>query len=87
MTANDSKSYFGYLNRLVDEYNNTYHHSVDKKPIDAEYFALSEGIETNTKAPNFKVGDTIRINKYKSIFSKGFKENLLKEIIVIDSVL
>ena len=23
MTANDSKSYFCYLNKLVDEYNNT----------------------------------------------------------------
>ena len=27
MTGNDSKSYLGYLNKLVDEYNN-YHHSI-----------------------------------------------------------
>ena len=26
MTANDSKSYFSYLNKLVDQYNNTYHY-------------------------------------------------------------
>ena len=25
-TANDSKSYLPYLNKLVDQYNNTYHH-------------------------------------------------------------
>ena len=25
LTANDSKSYLGYLNKLVDEYNNTYY--------------------------------------------------------------
>ena len=24
MTGNDSKSYLGYLNKLVDQYNNTY---------------------------------------------------------------
>ena len=29
--ANDSKSYIPYLNKLVDEYNNTYHHSINKK--------------------------------------------------------
>ena len=26
LTGNDSKSYLSYLNNLVDEYNNTYHH-------------------------------------------------------------
>ena len=27
MAANDSKSYFPYLNKTVDQYNNTFHHS------------------------------------------------------------
>ena len=31
MTVNDSNSYLDYLNKLVDQYNNTYHHSVIKK--------------------------------------------------------
>ena len=31
MTANDSKSYLPYLNKLVDQYNNTYYHSINKK--------------------------------------------------------
>ena len=30
MTANDNKSYSGYLNKLVDEPNNTYHRSTVK---------------------------------------------------------
>ena len=42
MTANDSKSYLSYLNKSVDQYNNTYHHSNDKKPINADYSALTE---------------------------------------------
>ena len=40
MTTDDSKSYLSYLNKLVDEYYNTYHHSVNKKPINAGYSAL-----------------------------------------------
>ena len=31
MTANDRKSYLSYLNKLLDQLNNTYHHSIDKK--------------------------------------------------------
>ena len=32
ITANDSKSYLGYLNKLVVEYKNTYHSSIGRKP-------------------------------------------------------
>ena len=41
MIANDNKSDLNYLNKLVDKYNNTYH-SVNKKPVNADYYALSE---------------------------------------------
>ena len=42
MKANDSKSDLAYLNKLVDQYNNTYHHSIGKKAINADYSALTE---------------------------------------------
>ena len=38
MTANDSKSDVSYLNKLVEQYNNTYHHSMNKTPINDDYF-------------------------------------------------
>ena len=38
MTANKSKSYLAYLNKLVDEYNNRYHYSFDKEPIIVIFF-------------------------------------------------
>ena len=85
MTANDSKSYPGYLNKLVDQYNSTYDHSINNKPINADYSALTEKIETNPTAPKFKVSDRVRITKYKNI--RGFTKNWSKEIIIIDSVL
>ena len=51
MTANDSKSYLSHLNKLVGK--NIYHHSIVKKPINANYFALPEKIETNHKTQNY----------------------------------
>ena len=59
-----------------------------KKPINADYSALTEKVETNPKAPKFKVNDTVRITKHKNIFSrKGYTENWSREIFIIDSVL
>ena len=54
MTSNDSKSYLPYLNKLEDEYNNTSHHSVNKKPVNGDYSAFTEKIETNSKLLNLK---------------------------------
>ena len=43
MRANDSKSYHSYLNKLVCQYNTyTYHHSINRRPIDADYSTISE---------------------------------------------
>ena len=42
MTTNDSKSYLLYFSKLVDKYKNIYHRSIVKKPMHADYSALSE---------------------------------------------
>ena len=55
MTVNDSKSYLSYLNKLVDQSNNTYHHSISKKPINTNYSAVTEKTETNSKSPNLNL--------------------------------
>ena len=78
MIANDSKSYLGYLNELVDRLNNICHHSISKKPVNADDSDLTEKIKTNSKAPKFKVNDRVRITKYKNIFSKGRTKNWKK---------
>ena len=41
MTADYSKSYISYLDKLVDQYNNTYHHSFGKKAINVDYFTFA----------------------------------------------
>ena len=87
MTANDNKFYLPYLNKSADQYNNTYHHSINKKLINADYSAFDEKIETNPKASKFKVNDRARITRYKNIFSKGHTENLSREIFIINFAL
>ena len=59
-TANDSKSCLGYLNKLVDQHYNAYHRSIGKRPVDADYFALTKEIESSRKSPKIKVGDRVR---------------------------
>ena len=43
--------------------------------------------ENNEKDPKFKVGDFIRISKYKSIFGKGCTPNFSEEVFMIKKVL
>ena len=48
---------------------------------------MTEKIETNLKAPKFKVNERIIMTKYKNIFSKGYTESWSREICIIDSAL
>ena len=75
MTAKDSQTYLSYSNKLVDQYNHTYHLSIGKKPVDADYLALTEKNESNYKKPKFKVGDIVRKTKYKNMFIKAYTVN------------
>ena len=42
--------------------------------------------KTNDKDPKFKVGDRVRISKYKNIFAKGYTQNWSEEVFVIKKV-
>ena len=71
----------------MDQYDNIYHNSIDKEPINAGYSALTKKIEINPKVPTFKVNERVRITKYKNFFSKIFTETWSREIFIINSVL
>ena len=63
--------YFDKLDNIVNEYNNTYHRTIKMKPIDVKnYTYINIDKEVNDKNPKFKVGDHVRISKYKNIFAK-----------------
>ena len=56
------------MNKLVDKFSNSYHHSIGKKKLNADYSALTEEIEKNPKVHIFKIGDRVRIAKSKQFF-------------------
>ena len=37
--------------------------------------------------PKFKVGDTVRVSRYKSIFAKGYEANFTEELFKVTKVL
>ena len=42
--------------------------------------------EINNNIPKFKIGDTVRISKYKNIFAKGYTPNWSEEVFAIKKV-
>ena len=74
-----------YIDKLDD--NNPYHTTTKMKPIDVKdntYINTSK--EINNKDPKFKVGDRVRISKYRNIFAKGYMPNWSEEIFIIKKV-
>ena len=87
MTSISKNVYIGKLDDIVDEYNNIYHTTIKQKPIDVrDNTYINTNKETNDKDPKFKVGDHVRISKYKNIFAKGYTPNWSEEVFVIKKV-
>ena len=42
--------------------------------------------EVNDKDPKFKIGDHVRISKYKNIFAKGYTPNWSEEVFVVSKI-
>ena len=87
MTSISKNVYIDKLDDIVNEYNNTYHRTIKMKPVDVKdntYIDFKK--EVNDKDPKFKVGDHVRISKYKNIFAKGYTLNWSEEVFVIKKV-
>ena len=79
--------YIDKLDAIVCEYNNIYHGTIKMKPVDVkDYTYIYLKKEVNDKDPKFKVGDHVRISKYKNIFAKRYKPNWSEEVFVIRKV-
>ena len=87
MTSISKNVYIDKLDDTVNEYNNTYHRTIKMTPVDVKdntYIDFKK--EVNDKDPKFKVGDHVRISKYKNIFAKGYTPNWSEEVFVIKKV-
>ena len=87
MTATGKNVYYDVLDDVVNEYNNTKHSTIEMKPIDVGDNNKRVYIdEHNEKDSRFKVGDRVRISRYKNIFAKGYTPNWSKEIFIVDKI-
>ena len=87
MTLVSKNVYIDKLNDIVGEYNNTYHRTIKMKLVDVKdntYIDFKK--EVNDKDPKFKVGDHVRISKYKNIFAKGYTPNWSEEVFVVNKI-
>ena len=75
MTSISKNGYIDKLDDILNQYknkNNTYHRTIKMKPVDVKDNAYIDfKKEGNGKGPKIKVGNHVRISKYKNIFAKG----------------
>ena len=75
------------LDDIVNKYNNRAHKTIKIKPIDVTDDSYAEYNEDfNKKGPKFKVGDHVRISKYKNIFAKRYTPNWSEEVFVVSKI-
>ena len=75
------------MDDTVGEDNNTYHRTIKMKPVyvkDKTYIDFLKKV--NDENPKFKVGDHVKISKYKNIFVKGYIPGWSKDVFVIKKV-
>ena len=75
------------LDDTINKYNKTVHKTFKMKPIDVTDDSYAEyNDDLNKKDPKFKVGDQVRISKYKNIFAKGYAPNWSEEVFVVNKI-
>ena len=80
MTSVSKNVYIDKLDDIVGEYDNTYHGKIKMKLADVKnntYIDFEK--EINDKYSKFKVGDNVRISKYKNILLKDTHQPSLKK--------
>ena len=76
MTSISKSLYIDKLDDIVNKCNNTYHRTIKMKPVDDKDNArIDFSKQVNDDDSKFKVGNYVRISKYKKIFAKGYTPN------------
>ena len=79
--------YIDKLDDIVNKYNNIYHSTIKLKTANVKDNAYIDfDKESNNMDPKFKVGEYVRVSKYKNILAKGYTEHLSKKIFMIKKV-
>ena len=64
------------VNYIVNKYNDTYHSTIEMQLVDVKSSTyIHSSKEIYKKDPKFKIGDIVRISKYKNMFAKSHTSN------------
>jgi hypothetical protein len=94
-TSKETRKWTDIVQNMVDDYNNTYHRTIKMSPVEASRHENSLTVWKNIYGayltekygtPKYKVGQTVRISKYKSVFDKGYLPNFTEEFFKIKEV-
>ena len=89
---NGSYKWINIYKKLLYDYNHSYHRTIKCKPADVnkknsksmlKLFKNKNEVFSKSK---FKVGDNVRISKYKHVFEKGYTPNWTTEVFKIRKV-
>ena len=86
LTATGKNVYYGVLVDVVNKYDNTKHSTIKLKQMDVKNNKRVYIDEQNEKDIKFKVGDRVRISRYKNIFAKGYAPNWSSKILIINKI-
>ena len=79
--------YISKVDEIDGKYNNTYHRTNQVKPANfVSDMYIEDAVERSGKDLEFKVGDHVRISKYKDIFAKGFTPSWSEKVFMIKKV-
>ena len=92
-TLNNNTIWINDLDKLTNEYNNSYHRSIKMKPIDASKKSNENIVRNNlynfkitNEKPKFSIGDRVRVSLLKNTFEKSNTSNWSGEIYIIDNI-
>lgn len=92
-TARGKYEWLSILQTLVKNYNNSKHRTIGMKPKDVKrkhvkliLSKINKSQKIQSKRPKFKLGDSVRISKFKKVFSKGYLPNWSNEIFRIYAI-
>jgi hypothetical protein len=84
-TAENTRNWVDMLERLIGEYNKTFHRTIRMTPIECSKIKKHEMKIPHKilSKPKFKLGDKVRISRTKAIFEKGYLPNWSRAIYLI----
>lgn len=94
-SMNGNYKWLRLLDKIIKEYNHTYHRTIKMRPIDVNNANEQKLLSTVYKyrrdyqygqKTKFNVGDRVRMSKYKHVFEKAYTPNWTTEIFKIRKV-